>query len=81
MSINKNEQKLIVSPLESSTDILSLIREDLYKFVFMPIPKQFTSFIRCHLRRHKFDILQTFELEIEYGDDEKSVIIPMEFSS
>jgi len=57
----------------TTSEIINLIREDLYKFVFMPMNKQFTNLIRCSIKRHVFDIYQTFQLEIEYQNDGKSV--------
>lgn len=46
-------------------DIEDLIREDLYKFIFAPISKQWNSYLTCRLRRFKFDMFHTFHFEIE----------------
>ncbi len=72
---NKNEQITTVSLPESSNDIINLIREDLYKFVFMPISKQFSNYVQCRVIRNKSGSLKTFHLEVEYGNDGKSVYI------
>lgn len=72
---NKNKQITTASLPESSNDIIDLIREDLYKFVFMPISQQFSSYVRCRVIRNKSGSLQTFRLEVECENDGKSVYI------
>ncbi len=57
----------------SSNMLLDLIRDDLYKFVFMPISKELSDYVRCRIIRQKFDLFETFHLEIEYEDDGRSV--------
>jgi hypothetical protein len=74
-SKHKNEQMTTVNLPESSNDIIDLIRKDLYKFVFMPIPKQLSNYVRCRLIRNRSGLVQTFRLEVEYEDDGKSVYI------
>jgi len=70
---NKNEQKSTASLLEPFDDIRDLIREDLYKFVFMPMSKQFTNYVQCRLIRNKSGLIRTFRLEVEYDGDGNSV--------
>ncbi len=70
---NKNEKIINEKVPSSSNMILDLIREDLYKFVFMPISKELSDYVRCRIIRQKFDIFETFRLEIEYEDDGRSV--------
>ncbi len=72
---SKNKQITTVNLPESSNDIIDLIRKDLYKFVFMPIPKQLNNYVRCRLIRNRSGLVQTFRLEVEYEDNGKSVYI------
>lgn len=72
---NKNEEKTTANLSEPTNDIRDLIREDLYKFVFMPISKQFNDYIRCRLIRTKTSLVQACRLEVEYDDSGKSVDI------
>ena len=57
----------------SINDIEDLIREDLYKFIFTPISKQWNSYLTCRLTRYKFDMFHTFHFEIERENGQGSV--------
>lgn len=72
-SINKKEPIATVTALKSPNDIVDLIHADFYKSVFMPISKEFTSYIRCRITRKKRDMAHAFHLEIERDNAEGSV--------
>jgi hypothetical protein len=71
---NKKKSMNIVNLPTSSNDIIDLIKEDLYQFVFMPIAKQFKNYIRCRLIRNKYDMYHMFRLEIERENGEAPVM-------
>ncbi|CAF2805221.1 unnamed protein product [Rotaria sp. Silwood2] len=45
----------------SNIDVLSLIQNDLKKYVNTPIPKDYSDFVRCHVKRVKEGLTKGFE--------------------
>jgi hypothetical protein len=63
------------SLLESFNDIIHLMQDDPYKFIFTGISKDDNDYIRCRLVREKSGLFQNFHLEIELENGAKSVLI------
>jgi hypothetical protein len=78
---SKNKSQLNKSIVEQESTInlpeemRDLMRENLYKFIFMPISKQFTDYIECRLIRNKSGLFHNFRLEVDYEDNGRSVCI------
>ncbi|CAF4631508.1 unnamed protein product, partial [Rotaria sp. Silwood2] len=69
------------SPSVSSTDFdpIALIQEDLTKFIYMHVPKEYSSFVQCRLRRDTDGVQKgffpTFYLQAERPGDKKKVFL------
>ncbi|CAF0823532.1 unnamed protein product [Rotaria sordida] len=69
------------SPSASSTDFdpIALIQEDLNNFIYMPVPKEYSSFVQCRLRRDTTGVQKgffpTFYLQAERPGDNKKFFL------
>ncbi|CAF0846541.1 unnamed protein product [Rotaria sp. Silwood1] len=69
------------SPSASSTDFdpIALIQQDLSKFIYMHIPKEYSSFVQCRLRRDTTGVQKgffpTFYLQAERPGDNKKFFL------
>jgi hypothetical protein len=66
---------LVINP--SNFDPIVHIQEDIDKFINLPIPKEYSQFVQCRLRRDKDGVqggfFPTFYLHAERSGDQKKV--------
>jgi len=63
--------------INSNFDPIKFIQEDLNKFIYTCVPKDYSSFIRCYLRRDRTGLhkgfFPTYYLHTKRPSDERKV--------
>ncbi|UJR24817.1 hypothetical protein I4U23_006192 [Adineta vaga] len=63
------------SYLKSYDDLLYLLHQDPYKFIFTAIPKEMTKYLQCRMIREKSLLSEIFYFQIEFENNEEPITL------